>query len=65
MARVIKRGEPPQEYRYEYTCGTCKSVIEFDRSDVHSDQREGDYVKCPVCSAYIAWQAVKENGKRV
>jgi len=52
MAKIIKTGKL-KVTTANYTCRTCDSVIEFDRSDVRSDQRDGDYVKCPLCNNYI------------
>lgn len=53
MAKIIKRGQDPRTKPVRHTCGKCKSVIEFTRSDIHGDQRDGNYVKCPVCNSFI------------
>jgi DNA-directed RNA polymerase subunit RPC12/RpoP len=63
MAKVIERGISPDTYRWRYRCSKCESLIEFDRNDVQSDQREGSYVKCPVCKSFIDWRVVKEKGE--
>lgn len=54
MAKVIKRGDRHiKDSKAKYTCRKCDSVIEFTRSDIRGDHRDGDYVKCPVCSEFI------------
>lgn len=54
--RVIKRGILPSERKTEWTCGTCKSIVESTQNEGEyiSDQREGDCVKfeCPVCKRF-------------
>jgi len=59
MAKTIKRGEVGTEVA-RYMCKPmlgggrkCGSIIEFSRSDVKSDQRDGNYVICPVCESWI------------
>lgn len=50
--RIIKEGKlPPKEKKME--CKNCGCVFMYERSDVHSDQREGDYVVCPTCKKFI------------
>ena len=31
----------------------CGCVFMYERSDIHSDQREGCWVVCPTCKKYI------------
>lgn len=64
MPRIIKRGVNPVEYVYHYQCTNCQSVIEYSQSDVQFDQRDGDFVVCPVCRHGVAWEHVKERGDR-
>lgn len=51
--KVIKRGIPPQEKKYNVVCRQCHSELEFVKSDAEYvyDQRDGDYLclTCPVC----------------
>ncbi len=55
MAKVLEQGTKHLEIRKaKHRCDVCASLIEFDKSDVQGDQREGDYVDCPVCTAYIS-----------
>jgi hypothetical protein len=47
MARVIKQGKPVVEVAViKHDCG---STVEFERSDIRNDQRDGNYVVCPAC----------------
>lgn len=72
MSRVLKRGEKLREVAV-YTCARelksgCGSEIEFERSDVRSDQRDGSYVVCPVCKAWIdasllSWKRAANRGR--
>lgn len=50
--RIIKEGKlPPKEKKMK--CKNCGCVFMYEPSDVHSDQREGDYVVCPTCKKFI------------
>lgn len=50
--RTIKEGKlPPKEKKL--VCPKCGCVFMYDRSDIHSDQREGCWVVCPTCGKYI------------
>ena len=50
--RIIKEGKlPPKEKKM--TCENCGCVFMYERSDVHSDQREGCWVVCPTCKKFI------------
>lgn len=55
--RIIKKGKKPEEKKYRGTCGKCKTVVEFKRSEAKfiPDFRDGDFltVTCPVCSYNI------------
>ncbi len=45
---VIKKGKNiKEESRKRCTCSRCGCEFIYDRSDVHTDQRDGDYVVCP------------------
>lgn len=58
MSRVIKRGDAHVSKPVQVICPKCMSVVEFERSDIYSDQRDGDYVKCPVCCRFIAAKVI-------
>jgi hypothetical protein len=58
MAKVIKQGRV-KTIIAEYECRICDSVIEFCKSDIQSDQRDGDYVTCPVCACLISSRILK------
>lgn len=50
--RVIKKGKlPPKEKRM--TCLECGCVFMYDRSDIKTEQRDGDFVICPTCGKFI------------
>ena len=55
--KIIKRGTPPPDAVHTGTCHTCKTEVEFVRSEgkVTYDQREGNIVtvECPVCRGNI------------
>lgn len=52
--KVIKEGAK-KENEYEVECSKCDSVLHYTNGDRHSDQRDGDYIICPVCKAFIAF----------
>ena len=64
--RIIKEGKKPVE-EWQVTCDKCGCVFAFDRSDIHSDQREGNWVYCPTCNAVIdvTYRGHWNNGVRV
>jgi hypothetical protein len=50
MAKVIREGVlPPRHSKATYVHTTCGALIEFDKSDVQADSRDGAYVICPWC----------------
>lgn len=50
--RIIKEGKlPPKEKKM--TCSECGCVFMYDRSDVKTEQRDGDFVICPTCGKFI------------
>ena len=52
--RVIKKGTiDKREYKFE--CSRCNCEFAADKNDKHVDQRDGDYVICPCCNAWIDW----------
>lgn len=61
--KIIKRGAPPKEKKYEGTCHTCKSVLEAEASEVNfvDDQRDGNYIsgECPVCGGFVYFSEKK------
>lgn len=50
--RIIKEGKLPSKEK-EMTCPECGCVFMYERSDIHSDQRDGDFVICPTCKTHI------------
>jgi DNA-directed RNA polymerase subunit RPC12/RpoP len=62
MARVIKAPPPVREVAtWKDTCG---ATVEFEPSDVKSDQRDGPYVVCPHCKSWISSSLLKWKKKR-
>ena len=50
--RIIKEGKlPPKERKME--CNNCGCVFMYEQEDIHSDQRDGNYVVCPTCKKFI------------
>lgn len=50
--RIIKEGKLPPKKK-KMTCKKCRCVFMYDHSDIHSDQREGNWVVCPTCGDCI------------
>ncbi len=63
MAKVIKQGRIHSKYGKwaQDQCGSCHSIVEYVQGDIRGDQRDGDYVKCPVCGVYISVGAIAWN----
>lgn len=59
---MIKKGALPV-FVARNTCRDCRSEVEYTRADVEGDQREGNYVRCPVCKALIAESTLKWKAK--
>lgn len=63
--KIIEKGEIPERDRYpkRKTCYYCKTVFEFDKSDIRGDQRDGDYVICPLpeCGKFNQAKGDNEN----
>lgn len=56
--RIIKEGTiDKREYKFE--CFLCNCEFAADKNDKHVDQRDGDYVICPCCNAWIDWRMGK------
>jgi len=55
MIKVTKVGESPKEKVFKAKCHKCGGEFTYQWEDVHSDQREGDYVECPTvgCGQFI------------
>lgn len=51
--KIIKAGNiKPKEVKE--TCHKCKTKFSYTSADVQPDWRDGDYVQCPICKAFIA-----------
>lgn len=57
--RIIKEGKKPLTEK-EKTCHRCGCVFAYEKRDIHSDQRDGDWVYCPTCKAYIGVKPFNE-----
>lgn len=51
--KIIKKGNPNEKVEIEKTCLKCKTKFSYNSHDVKPDQRDGDYVICPVCKSFI------------
>lgn len=51
--KIINRGEKPT-VTFEVKCGSCNTLFEYVLFDVQIDNRDGNYVTCPVCGQFIA-----------
>lgn len=50
--RIIKEGKNPLiEYKME--CPKCGCEAMYTSEDINYDQRDGNYVVCPCCGAFI------------
>jgi len=50
--KIIKEIKPIEK-EIKKTCYKCKTKFTYTQSDTESD-RDGKYVKCPSCNAFIA-----------
>lgn len=50
--KVIKEGEIKQKAKRK-TCRKCDTEMEYKSRDIFLDQRDGDYIICPVCGKFI------------
>ena len=56
--RIIKKGKlPPKEKKMK--CTSCGCVFMYDRSDIKTEQRDGDFVICPTCGKFITVNRVE------
>lgn len=46
-------GVLPEKKEIEKCCPKCNTIFTYTKSDVESDIREGNYVKCPLCKAFL------------
>ncbi len=51
--RIIEKIEPVEKETKE-KCGKCKTRFAYTQSDIKPDFRDGNYVVCPSCGAFIA-----------
>ena len=38
---------------YKVECWNCGSVLEYTDNDIEIDERDGNYVVCPICNSFI------------
>jgi len=50
--KIIKKGKLKPVKKTKH-CHKCKTLFSFTNADIESD-RDGSYVKCPVCKTFIA-----------
>lgn len=51
--KIIKEGKIKIK-ETKKTCSNCKTKFSFTNEDIKPDTRDGDYVNCPKCKAFIA-----------
>ena len=51
--KIIKEGKVKLK-ETKKTCYTCKTKFSFTNEDIRPDLRDGDYINCPKCGAFIA-----------
>jgi DNA-directed RNA polymerase subunit RPC12/RpoP len=60
MARVVQRPKTPKTKEFcrmkhkGNSIQPCGATVEFSRTDIVQDQRDGNYVVCPYCKHGIA-----------
>lgn len=54
MSVIIKSSPRPTTVDTARMKCRCGATVQFIRGDVCGDQRDGDYVVCPACKAWIA-----------
>lgn len=59
--KILKPGIKPEEIVTRDRCSRCGCEFEYTRADVHTDQREGDYVNCPCCNVWISAKVWRGN----
>ena len=52
--KIIQKGKIPKDIEIKKTCYSCKTKFSYTSKDVTYDQREGNYVICPLCKKQIA-----------
>ena len=50
--KIIKIGKTKNKEKIK-TCLNCKTKFSFTNDEVKSDFRDGDYVNCPNCGAFV------------
>lgn len=55
--KIIKVGNLESK-TYNEICYKCNSELQYEQKDIQSD-RDGKYIVCPVCKAYIATNKTK------
>jgi hypothetical protein len=54
---IVIRGKAPSEYRYDGSCGTCKSVLKADHDELKHTYEQFDghmhVGTCPVCLSNV------------
>lgn len=51
--RIIKHGELPENIERRKTCYKCGCVMVYSHKDIKSDWKEGPYIVCPTCGAFL------------
>ena len=51
--KIIKEGKVETSEKKK-TCYNCKTKFFFNDEEVNLDIRDGNYINCPMCGAFIA-----------
>jgi len=50
--KIIKKGSLKKK-EITKSCYNCHTKFVYTEHDIKIDQRDGDYVECPVCKSFI------------
>ena len=52
--KIIKKGKLPSTKEIKKTCYNCSTKFTYTQKDINTDVRDGNYVNCPLCKAFIS-----------
>ncbi len=61
--KVLKKGINPDSKPKKMTCYKCKSELEYTSKDIVHDPRDGDFIKCPVCSSCSNVRSIQNTNR--
>lgn len=51
MKVLVEKHNDKKVYKVE--CWNCGSILEYTHNDIEIDERDGNYVTCPICDSFI------------